>query len=123
MQSKNFNKKGILKEKVSLKTENNPSKASSISRKYEGLFIFHPELDEDNLEKAINVVEKFITSNKGKLEEAQKMGMRKIPHPIKKQEQGQYLVFKFQSSSDLVDKMKKEFKLEEKILRCTVIRK
>jgi len=92
-------------------------------RNYEGLFIFHPELDEDNLEKAIKVVEKFITTNKGKLEEAQKMGTRKIPHPIKKQEQGQYVALQFQLSPESADSMKKEFKLDEKILRCTIVRK
>ncbi|HIE43815.1 MAG TPA: 30S ribosomal protein S6 [Candidatus Omnitrophica bacterium] len=92
-------------------------------RKYESLFIFHPELKEERLQQKIEEVDKFITRSKGKPVNIKKMGREKLPYPIKKCSEGFYVVFDFEIKPEEVDKFKKNFLKDGEVLRYSVIRK
>lgn len=92
-------------------------------RKYESLFIFHPQTEEDKLKKKVEEVEKYIVSQKGKLEKTKEPIREKLPYPIKKCLEGIQVIFNFEMFPEAVDELKKKFLKDESILRYTVIRK
>ena len=92
-------------------------------RKYEGLFIFHPELEKDKLKNKIEEVGKYITSKNGKIENTKEAVRTNLPYPIKKCLEGMHVVLNFEMSPEAVDELKKKFLKDESILRYTVVRK
>ncbi len=92
-------------------------------RKYEIVFIFHPDLEEARLKKKIEEVEKYIASNKGKTGKIKDPIREKLPYPIKKCSEGQYVIFDFEMAPEAVAELKKKFLKDENILRYTVIKK
>jgi small subunit ribosomal protein S6 len=92
-------------------------------RKYESVFIFHPDLEEDRLKKKIEEVEKYIASNNGKTGKIKDTIREKLPYPIKKCSEGQYVIFDFEVTPNAVDELKKKFLKDENVLRYTVIKK
>jgi small subunit ribosomal protein S6 len=92
-------------------------------QKYESLFIFHPELKEEKLKKKIEEVKKYITSQKGKIENIKEPNRENLAYPIKKCLEGLHLVLDFEMSPEVVDQFKKKFLKDEKILRYTVLKK
>ena len=92
-------------------------------RKYEGLFIFHPQTEEDQLKKKVEEVGKYITSQKGKVEKTKDPFRERLPYPIKKCQEGIYVIFDFEMSPEALDELKKKFLKDESILRYTIIKK
>lgn len=92
-------------------------------RKYESLFIFHPELEEDNLKKKIVEIEKYITSNKGKIENTKEASRGNLAYPIKKCSEGILVTLNFEMPTEEINQFKKRFLKDEKILRYTIVRK
>jgi len=92
-------------------------------RKYEIVFIFHPDLEEDRLKKKTEDIEKYIASNKGKSGKIKDTIRERLPYPIKKCIEGQYVIFDFEMSPDGVAELKKKYLKDENILRYTVIKK
>ncbi len=92
-------------------------------RKYEALFIFHPQIEEDKLKKKVEEVEKYITSQKGKIEKTKEAVRGNLAYPIKKCLEGIHVIWDFEMSPEAVDQFKKIFLKDEKILRYTVVRK
>ncbi|MBU1047151.1 MAG: 30S ribosomal protein S6 [Candidatus Omnitrophota bacterium] len=92
-------------------------------RKYEIVFIFHPDLEEDRLKKRIEDVEKYIVSQKGKTGKIKDAIREKLPYPIKKSSEGLYVIFDFEMPPTAIDELKKKFLKDENILRYTVIKK
>ncbi len=92
-------------------------------RKYEGLFIFHPKLEEDKLKQKIEEIEKYITSNKGKIENKKEAVRTNLPYPIKKCLEGIHVVLSFEMSPEAVDELKKKFLKDESILRIYIVEK
>lgn len=92
-------------------------------RKYEGLFTFHPEIEEDNLKAKVEEVKKYITSKKGKVENINENGRVNLAYPIKKCKEGINVTFNLEMPAETVDIFKKKFTKDEKILRYFILRK
>ncbi len=86
-------------------------------RNYEGMFIFHPELDEDKLMKEVNFVEKVIKNNGNGNVKYQIIGKKTLAYPVKKQNEGYYVNYQFNSLPAAIAKIRDELKHREKILR------
>ena len=92
-------------------------------RKYESLFIFNPALEEDKLKKKVEDIEKYITSNKGKVESTKEAVRANLAYPIRKCLEGIHVVLNFEMSPEAVDQFKKMFLKDETILRYTTVLK
>ena len=89
-------------------------------RDYEAMFIFHPELTEEKLEKSVKAVEKIIKSKaKGRLE-TENLGKKTLAYPIKKLNEGFYVNYDFEALPAAIDKIKEELKHSEDILRFMI---
>ncbi len=92
-------------------------------RIYEGLFILRPELEEEQVKKILSQVEKLIQDTGGKILQKEEWGVRKLAYPIKKCEDGYYVILNFEGNSETAEKLKTSFRREERILRLLVFRK
>jgi small subunit ribosomal protein S6 len=92
-------------------------------RKYESLFIFHPEVEDDKLKAKIEEVKKYVTSQKGKVENIKEDGRVNLAYPIKKCQEGINVTFDLDMPAETVDVFRKKFTKDEKILRYTILRK
>jgi small subunit ribosomal protein S6 len=61
--------------------------------KYELVCIIHPDLDEVAFNDSVEKIRGWITELKGDVETTDVWGRRRLAYPIKKQREGQYVLF------------------------------
>lgn len=88
---------------------------------YETSFIVNAALDDPQIDAAIEKVKEFIIKNGGEIVELTKWGRKRFAYPLKKKNNGFYVVVVFKSSGELVAKLERSFQLDENILRYLVI--
>jgi small subunit ribosomal protein S6 len=88
---------------------------------YEATFIVNAALDDPQIDAAIEKVKEFIVKGGGEIVELTKWGRKRFAFPIKKKNNGFYVVVVFKSIGDLVAKLERNFQLDENILRYLVI--
>ncbi len=92
-------------------------------RLYEGLLIFRPDLEKEEVEKLTQAFEELLQKEGGKVVEKLDWGVRRLAYPIKKLEEGYYLIFNFEAPAEAIDKLKTAFKTDERVLRKLITRK
>ncbi len=90
-------------------------------KNYEVTFIVNAALDDPQIDTAIEKVKEFIVKNGGEIVELTKWGRKRFAYPIKKKNNGFYVVIVFKSVGDLVAKLERAFQLDENFLRYLVI--
>jgi len=92
-------------------------------RNYEAMFIFHPNLKDEQLEKEANAVEKIIkTSGAGDVK-CQLIGKKILAYPIAKQKEGFYVNYEFTILPGRTVEIKDKLKHRDNILRFIIISK
>jgi small subunit ribosomal protein S6 len=86
------------------------------------VFIIHPEFDEDGAETVVNDIKDLITRNDGKVTKVEPWGLRKLAYPIKKQQEGRYVLMEFDLEPQNIAEMERVLKLTEPVIRHLVIR-
>ncbi|HIE06068.1 MAG TPA: 30S ribosomal protein S6 [bacterium (Candidatus Stahlbacteria)] len=84
---------------------------------YEAVFILHPKLEEENREKEVENLKKFMTKKKAEILKVESLGRKKFSYPIKKLQEGDYILFEFKSPPTLIDEIKDQIKHSKSILR------
>ncbi len=90
---------------------------------YEGLFILNPELQGEHLEKEMDFIKNEIVKQRGEIAEAKLLGRRRLAYPIKKMNDGLYMLVNFASQTDVIDKFLKRLTLNANVLRSGVFLK
>ena len=86
-------------------------------RKYETIFILHPELSEDEIKSVTNKAQDVISSFNGECVRMDDWGIRKLAYPIKKSSRGRYYYLRFDGNSALIAELERRLRLDEKVLR------
>ncbi|MCD6245768.1 30S ribosomal protein S6 [candidate division WOR-3 bacterium] len=89
---------------------------------YESLFILNPELDETAMDNLIDFIQKSMEKS-GKVKEVNRWGLKRLAYPIKKHDNGFYVLFEYESKPEVISKLKEEWKIKDGIIRFNVIRK
>lgn len=90
-------------------------------KKYEAVFVFAPDVDE---EKRNGVVERFkgIIETDGSIDKIDEWGMRKLAFEINDYTEGYYTLLNFESSSDVINEMNRIAKITDSVIRHMIIR-
>ena len=81
---------------------------------------------------AINIIIKIISikyniwcsfNNNGKVESVDERGTQKLAYPIKKKEEGYYVVIIFEAKPDSIDELERNYRIEDNIMKFIVVRK
>jgi small subunit ribosomal protein S6 len=88
---------------------------------YESTFIVNAALDDAQIDAVIEKAKDVIAKNGGELRDIAKWGRKRFAYPIKKKNNGFYVVTEFSATGDLVAKLERHFQLDENIIRYLTI--
>jgi small subunit ribosomal protein S6 len=86
-------------------------------RKYELVCIVHPDLDEAAFTGVIEKVQGWITEAKGTVDKVDIWGRRRMAYLIKKQREGQYVLFNMTLPAEAVASLDQNLRFLEPVLR------
>ena len=89
--------------------------------KYELVCIVHPDLDENAFNELINRVKGWITENSGQVTKIDLWGKRKLAYTIRKQREGQYVLFHIQMDPKYGVQLERNLRFAEPVLRFLLI--
>lgn len=92
-------------------------------RRYETIFIAHPDLPDDHIGELVERLSKIITGLKGIVVKMEKWGKRKLAYPIKKQQKGYYFLVDFVGEKTVVVELEKNMKFDDKVLKYLTVKK
>ena len=89
-------------------------------RKYEIIFIAHPDLDEENLNAVIERVKGWITDDKGEVVSVDNWGKKRMAYRIRKQRDGQYILITANMEPAAVKNLSQNMRFVESIMRSMI---
>lgn len=90
-------------------------------RTYEALYILSPELEEADIQTMANSFEKLVTDGGGAIVRSEIWGKRKLAYEVKKHTEGNYVLLRFTSNPEFIDKLEGQFTLNESVIRFMVV--
>jgi len=90
---------------------------------YEMVTLFHPNLDEEGVEKASQWLQERIQTLGGEDIQVIPWGRRKLAFPIQKQVEATYIQFDYKMDGSKVSELTRAMGISEDIIRQLVIRK
>jgi small subunit ribosomal protein S6 len=88
---------------------------------YETTFIVNAGLDDPQIDAVIDKVKELITKHDGEIMELAKWGRKRFAYPIKKKNNGFYVLCEFKSGGDIIPRLERHFQLDENIIRFLII--
>ncbi|WP_456371276.1 30S ribosomal protein S6 [Thermodesulfatator atlanticus] len=90
-------------------------------RKYETLFVLHPDHVEAK-DEVVNKITEMVTQDGGEILKQDDWGMRKLAYPIEKKRQGYYVLMEFAAPAETPPKLEQYFRIDERVLRFIVVK-
>lgn len=90
-------------------------------RKYEAVFIFMPNMEEDARNAVFDRL-KGIIEEKGSIENIDEWGNRKLAYEINDFKEGYYFVVNFLGDTETVNELERVSKITDSIIRHMIIR-
>lgn len=89
-------------------------------RKYEIVLIFHPELDENALNDALEKVKGWITTAGGAITKVDSWGKRRLAYTIRKQREGVYYLITTEFSPTFATELDRNLRFHEPVIRYMI---
>jgi len=89
-------------------------------RKYEIIFIAHPDLDEENLNNIVEKVKGWIADDKGEVVSVDNWGKKRMAYRIRKQRDGQYVLITANMDPAAVKNLSQNMRFVESIMRSMI---
>ncbi|SHH80023.1 30S ribosomal protein S6 [Sporanaerobacter acetigenes] len=90
-------------------------------RKYEAVFIFVPELEEEKRNALLDRLKGIIEAD-GTITNVDEWGSRKLAYEINDYTEGYYVILNFESTPEAVKEMDRISKISDSIMRHMIIR-
>ncbi len=90
-------------------------------RKYETLFIIHPDRVNEK-DEVLNKIKEIVESTDGGVLKVDEWGMRKLAYPIEKKKQGYYILVEFYGEAELPAKLEYFFRVDERVIRFIIVK-
>jgi aminoacyl-tRNA hydrolase/ribosomal protein S6 len=91
-------------------------------RIYEEMFIVRPDASEEEIDQLIDQTRQVITSGGGKVEKADKWGLRKLAYRVAKRDEGFYVLMQFSCAPDVVKEIERRFRVTDLVLKFLTVR-
>lgn len=90
-------------------------------KKYEVMFITKP-LEEAEVTPIVEFISNLLTKNGAKIEKVDLWGKRHLAYPVKKQNDGYYVLINFEIEPDAIFEIDRVIKIREEILRHLIVK-
>ena len=91
-------------------------------RAYEVMIIVDPEVDEAGVKLVISRVTDLVQADAGRVVTLDNWGRRRFTHPLKRKNEGTYLVFEIVTPATSLDPLDRNLRLADEIIRHKIIR-
>jgi small subunit ribosomal protein S6 len=88
---------------------------------YELITIVKPQMADNEVSDFIEKVKAIVVSDGGEVLTGEKLGRKKLSHPINHNREGFYIMLRLKASAQLVSKLEKQLKLMEQVLRSMLL--
>lgn len=89
---------------------------------YETIMIVNSNLEEAAIKDTIAKISALISEH-GKVESTEEWGKKKLAYPIKKQNEGYYVLINFSSNPDFIDELERVYNITDEIIKHIVVKK
>ena len=86
------------------------------------MLIFDPSLEESKITEELSKITSIIEKNKGEILNKDVWGIKKLAYPVKRQENGYYVLLYFNSDSKVLLEIDRVNKINDKILRHLIVK-
>jgi small subunit ribosomal protein S6 len=90
-------------------------------RTYESVVLINAALEDDQIELSLTRIQETLTSHGAEIIEVDKWGRKRLAYPIKKAKSGYYVIYRFNSTPDLIAVLERNYRLDENISRYLTI--
>ena len=90
--------------------------------KYESIYIVNPNVEADGIKSLVEKFNALIESEGGKVLETNEWGMKKLAYPIKKFNQGYYVLVNFEAKAEFIDELERVYKITDGVIKFITIR-
>lgn len=84
--------------------------------------MINPQISDAEIGEVIEKSKKILTDEKAEVLAEDKLGRKKFAHPVKKNRDGFYIYMKVKATPESLKNMKRNFTLQEHILRSMLIK-
>lgn len=91
-------------------------------RYYETLYLINPNLADDDYNEVVTKFNDFVEKNKGVIVKVDEWGKKTLAYEVKKFDKGYYVLLSYCGEPDLISLLKREFKLDERILKYQTVK-
>jgi small subunit ribosomal protein S6 len=88
---------------------------------YEGMYIFNSALADEARHKLLEKVKAGITDKGGEIHKVFDQGRKRLASPVNKKREGYYFLLYFSAKTDVMEKLFREYRLNEDILRFMTV--
>ncbi len=92
-------------------------------RAYEVTYIIDPQLEDEQIDAAVEQLNQVITANGGEVGEIDKWGKRRLAYEVAEKNEGYYVVVTFDGENNTLDELDRFLKLNENYIRHIIIRR
>jgi small subunit ribosomal protein S6 len=89
---------------------------------YETIIIVNSNLDETAIKATIEKFTSLIAEH-GTVQSTEEWGKRKLAYPIKKMNEGYYMLITFSSTPDFIAELERIYKITDEVIKHIVIKK
>ena len=90
---------------------------SQLKRNYELMLVISPEVNEDQVSSTGDKIEEYVSSHGGSVLDQDNWGLRQLAYPIRKFQEGTYMLTKFELDTQSVKDLDRTLNASEDILR------
>lgn len=91
-------------------------------RRYETIFITHPELAEEELSELHEKLNSILTGFKGDLIKLEDWGIKKLSYEIRKNNRGHFFLMDYVAGMDVIRELERNLRLHDRVLRFQTVR-
>jgi len=91
-------------------------------RRYETIYITHPEVSEEELSELQGKIHSILASYKGELIKLDDWGVRKLTYEIRKNTRGRFFLLDYAAGTDLIRELERNLRLHDRVLRFQTVK-
>ena len=89
---------------------------------YETIFLMSNKIKEEQRRNVIDKIKELISSN-GQIDTTEDLGEKNLAYEVKKHKKAFYYIINFKSEPEFIDELKRNYRINDDILKFMIIKK
>jgi small subunit ribosomal protein S6 len=93
-----------------------------MQRTYEVMFIVRPDLQEEDVDKLITTLQTHVTNAGAQVQNAEKMGKRRLAYDVRKFSEGMYVLLTLIADGKTIHELERRLRVTEQVIKFITVR-